>query len=130
MEPASEAYASEQAELLSSLDSPDPEARADAADWIDLDGKALERMISLLESDPDADVRANDRGSARRGRIARGHCSADRCASRSDSEVVLRAIEILEFEAEEWLIPELEPLLAHPDPEVREAAQDAKEFLE
>jgi HEAT repeat protein len=87
-------------------------------------------MISLLESDPDAEVRATivDRLGEEESPAA---IAALIVALRDrDSEVVLRAIEILEFEAEEWLIPELEPLLAHSDPEVREAAQDAKEFLE
>ena len=130
IKPISEAYASEQAELLSSLDSPDPEERIDAAEWIDLDKTTLDRMISLLESDPDAEVRATivDRLGEEESPAA---IAALIVALRDpDSEVVLRAIEILEFEAEEWLIPELEPLLAHSDPEVREAAQDAKEFLE
>jgi HEAT repeat protein len=46
-----------------------------------------------------------------------------------DPEVVLRAIEVLEFDAGDWLIPELERLLAHPDQEVREAAEDAILYL-
>jgi len=128
MEPTSEAYANEQAELLSQLDSPDPETRADAADWIDLDREGLERMISLLESDPDADVRATivDRLGEEESPAA---IAALLVALRDpDSEIVLRAIENLEFELEEWL-PELESLLSHPDPEVREAAQDFKEYL-
>jgi hypothetical protein len=128
-EPTSEADATEQAELLSELDSPDPEARADAVDWIDLDGEALERLISLLESDPDAEVRATivDRLGEEESPAA---IAALVVALRDpDSEVVLRAIEILEFEAEAWLIPELERRLAHPDPEVREAAQIAIDFL-
>jgi choice-of-anchor B domain-containing protein len=130
MEPTRDAYATEQAELLSKLDSPDPEVRAEAADWIDLDRETLERMISLLESDPNADVRATiverlgeeDSPAAIAALVA--------ALQDPDSEVVLRAIEILEFEAEAWLIPELERLLSHPDPEVREFAQDAIDFLE
>ena len=121
-EPTSEADATEQAELLAQLDSPDPEVRADAADWIDLDAEALERMISLLESDPDADVRATivDRLGEEESPAA---IAALVAALRDpDPEVVLQAIEILEFEAEAWLIPELERLLSHPDPEVREIA--------
>jgi hypothetical protein len=39
------------------------------------------------------------------------------------------AIETLEFEGGDWLIPELTPLLAHSDPDVRETAGDAIEFL-
>jgi hypothetical protein len=129
-EPASAEYAAEQAELLSSLDSPDPEARAEAADWIDLDGEALERVISLLESDPDADVRTTI--VERLGDVESPAAVAALVVALRDpdAEVVLRAIEVLEFQAEAWLIPELEPLLAHPDPEVREAARDAQLYLE
>ena len=130
MEAASDAHINEQAQLLSDLDSTDPDARIDAADWIDLEGEALERMISLLESDPDPMVRATivDRLGEE---ITPGTLAALVNALRDpDPEVVLRAIDVLEFEAEDWLIPELEPLLAHSDPEVREAAQYAIEYLE
>jgi HEAT repeat protein len=129
MEPAREARTAEQAELLSELDNPDPEARAEAAEWIDLDGEALERLISLLESDPDAEVRAaivdrlGDEGSP-------AAMAALVVALRDpDPEVVMLAIETLEFEGGDWLIPELTPLLAHSDPDVRETAGDAIEFL-
>jgi HEAT repeat protein len=129
MESTSEADAAEQAELLSELDSPDPEARADAVDWIELDEIALERIISLLESDPDAEVRETivDRLGEEESPAA---IAALVAALRDpDSEIVVRAIEILEFEAGAWVIPELERLLSHPDPEVRDAAEAAIEFL-
>jgi hypothetical protein len=129
MESVSEASSDEQAELLSNLDSPDPETRADAADWIDLDGPALKRLTSLLESDPDADVRATiaDRFGEEESPAAITALVA--ALQDPNSEVVLRAIEALEFEGGAWLIPELERLLAHSDPEVREAAQDAIDFV-
>jgi hypothetical protein len=128
MEPTSEADAAEQAELLSQLDSPDPEARADAVDWIELDEKTLERMISLLESDPDAEVREAivDRLGDEESPAA---IAALIVALRDpDSEVVERAIDNLEFMVEEWL-PELESLLSHHDPVIREIAEDWKEYL-
>jgi len=119
----------EQAELLSDLDSPDPETRADAADWIDLDGPAFERMASLLESDPDEDVRATI--ADRLGEEGSPEAIAALVAALRDpnSEVVLIAIEALAFEGGAWLIPELERLLSHRDPEVREDAEDAIGFL-
>ena len=126
----SKADAAEQAEMLAKLDSPDPETRADAADWIDLDKEALERMVSMLESDPDVEVRltiVERLGDAE----SPGAIAALIVALRDpDSEVVLEALEILEFEGDTWLIPELEQHLAHPDPEVREAIEDAIDYLE
>jgi len=127
---ASEVDTAEQAELLSELDSSDPETRADAADWIELEGDALARMIALLKSDPDAEVRATivDRLGEEISPLTVAALIA--AFQDSDTEVVLRAIEALEFDAEPDLIPELKPLLGHSDPEVREAAAEAIEFLE
>ncbi len=128
-DPDSEARAAEQAELFSDLDSPDPDTRVDAADWIDLEGEALERMIAQLKSDPDAEVRATIVDRLGEEVSPSTLAALVGALGDRDPEVVLRAIEVLEFEAEDWLIPELEPLLAHSDPEVREAAQDAIAFL-
>jgi hypothetical protein len=127
---ASEAYTAEQAELLSELDSSDPETRADAADWIELEGDALARMIALLESDPDPEVRATivDRLGEEISPLTVAALVA--AFQDPDPEVVLLAIEALEFDAEPDLIPELKALLGHSDPDVREAAQDLIEDLE
>jgi hypothetical protein len=130
MERNSEEYSAEQAEILAELDSPDPEERADAVFWLDLDEQSLERMISLLRSDPDPDVRASivDRLGDEESVSAISAVAA--ALQDPNPEVVLRAIEALQFNAEEWLIPELERLLTHSNPEVREAAEDAIEYLE
>lgn len=129
IDPADEIYVAEQAEMFSSLDSPDPEERIDAADWIDLEGEAFERILSLLETDPDPDVRLTiverlgDDGSP-----AAIDALVDALRD-PDPEVVLLAMDVLELEAEQRLISELDALLSHPDPEVREAAQDIMDFL-
>ena len=126
---AHEAPSEEQAEILLELDNPDPETRADAVFWIDLEGDALERLISMLQSDPDAEVRASvvDRLGEEESAAATAAVAAALRAR--DPEVVFRAIEVLEFDAGDWLIPELERLLAHPDQDVREAAEDAILYL-
>jgi hypothetical protein len=124
-----EAPSEEQAEMLAELDNPDPEARADAVFWVDLEGEALEQLTSMLQSDPDAEVRASivDRLGDEESPAATAAVTA--ALQDRDPEVVLRAIEVLEFDAGDSLIPELERLLAHPDPEVREAAEDAIWYL-
>jgi len=128
IDPADEVYVAEQAEFFSSLDSPDPEARSDAADWIDLEGEAFERILSLLETDPDPDVRLTiverlgDDGSP-----AAIDALVDALRD-PNPEVVLLVMDVLELEAEHRLISELNALLSHSDPEVREAAQDIKDF--
>jgi hypothetical protein len=124
-----EAPSEEQVEILAELGDSDPEVRADAVFWIDFEGDTLERLIAMLESDPDAEVRASivDRLGEEESAAATAAVAA--ALRDRDPEVVLRAIEVLEFDAGAWLIPELERLLTHPDEEVREAAEDAILYL-
>ena len=125
----SDEYSAEQAEVLADLNDPDPEVRADAIFWVDLDGEVLEQMISLLKSEPDAEVRASIVERLGDEESPAAIAAVTGALQDPDPEVVLQAIEVLEFDAEGWLIPELERLLAHPDPEVREAAEDAILYL-
>ncbi len=128
-EAGDERDAAEQAELLAELDSADPQVRADAVDWVDLDDAAVERLTTLLGSDPDPEVRATivDRLGEEESPAA---IDALVLALRdSDPEVVLRAFDNLEFADEDRLIAELDTLLNHPDPEVREVAQDLADSL-
>lgn len=129
IQPAIEANAAERAEMLSELDNPDPEKRADAIFWIDLDAESLDRLIAQLQSDPDPEVRASivDRLGDEESTAALAAVTG--ALQDPDPVVVLRAIEVLELNAEDWLIPELERLRVHPDPEVREAAEDAITYL-
>ena len=46
------------------------------------------------------------------------------------TEVVIEAVSALEYTADHTVIGSLEKLLQHPDPEVREAAEDAIDYLE
>ena len=55
--------------------------------------------------------------------------SGRRSRYRAESEVVIAALDSLEFVGDSSIIPELTPLLKHPDPDVQEAAASAIEFL-
>ena len=47
------------------------------------------------------------------------------------SKVVIQALDGLEFEADETVIPQIEPIARnHPDPEVREKAEESISFLD
>jgi len=126
---AGEATSDEQAGMIAELDNPDPDARIDAVFWLDSDEQSINRMISMLQSDPDPEVRASivDRLGDEESPAAIAAVTA--ALRDSDPEVVLRAIEVLEFDAGDWLIPELEQLLGHSNQEVREAAEDALTYL-
>ena len=119
-----------QAALLEDLESPNAVTRAEAASKIEAEGPALDRLLEILAEDPDPRVRATavqqlgDAGShwAVRGLI---YALGD-----AEPEVVLRAIEELELEGDESVVPDLEPLLDHRDAAIREAAREAVESLE
>jgi HEAT repeat protein len=111
------------------LEDRDPEVRSRAVGRIQPDGEGSVRLQTILAEDLDPGVRA-----AAAYRLV-GADSID--ASRSliaaladpEPEVVLAVIDTLEYSQDPSLIPDLEPLLGHPDREVREAAADAIDFL-
>ena len=123
-------YAEETRRWLEGLDSPDDRERLEAAEEVDLEGPGLDRLIELARDDADPRVRA--------AAVERLEDSGTFAATQAllqalgdgDSRVVLRAIEGLEFVGDESIIPHLEPLRDHDDPEVRDAAIEAIEFLE
>ena len=79
--------------MLAALDNPDPEARVDAVFWIDLEGEALEQLFSMLESDPDAEVRASIVERLGDEESPATTAAVTAALRDRDSEVVLRAIE-------------------------------------
>ena len=111
------------------LEDRDPEVRSRAVGRIQPDGEGSVRLQTILAEDSDPGVRAAaayrlvgaDSIGASRSLIA---ALAD-----PEPEVVLAVIDTLEYSQDPSLIPDLEPLLGHPDREVREAAADAIDFL-
>ncbi len=122
--------ASIQAALLEDLESRDAVTRAEAASEIEVEGPALDRLLEILAEDPDPRVRAaavQQLGDSGSHWAVRGLIDA---LGDAEPEVVLRAIEALEFEGDESVVPNLEPLLDHRDLAIREATRDALESLE
>ncbi len=116
-------------ELLARLDDPDPEIRLRAVIEIEPEGEALDRLADLLANDPDPRVRAATTaslGSAERYEAMEALVWA---LDDPDPEVVLEVIDSLEFAGDASNVWHLEPLLAHPDSRVRDAAADAIDFL-
>jgi HEAT repeats len=119
-----------EAEALAKLESSDPRERAEGVEWADISMVAgYEAVIERLANDPDATVRAA---------AAESLSSADVGAVRPlvtaladpDARVVISALESLEMLGDASIIAELGPALEHPDPAVRERAEEAAEFLE
>ena len=90
---------------------------------------SFERISGLLRNDPDPAVRIAaaelifDSDSA----AALGELLA--ALDDPNPEVVLASIDLLEYEGDETLIPAVERLADHPDPRVREAVAEFKDFV-
>lgn len=114
------------------LEDPNPEVRAEAARWLDPDGfRGLEALASVLENDPFPAVRASAAetlGGANDDVTALGILL--QALEDPDPQVVLAALDAIEYQGDETTVPLLQPLLRHRDPEVRERAVEAMEWLE
>jgi HEAT repeat protein len=117
-------------EALDKLESSDPRERVEGVEWADTSTvSGYEAVIERLANDPDGAVRAA---------AAESLASADVGAVRpllgaladSDARVVMAALESLEMLGDQSILPELEPALRHPDPDVRQRAQEARDFLQ
>ena len=117
-------------ELREELADPDPEVRAHAASFVDLElADSRQRVIELAHKDPDAQVRiAAVEALAFDGQLL-SVVSLLPALGDADSEVVMAAIEGLEDAADESVLPELERLYEHPDPAVQERAREAVDYL-
>lgn len=123
-----------QAERTRDLSSSDPAARFEAATWIHADHRTIPLLGDALLHDPSSAVRAAAAatlGESTDEYDARG--AADfllQALEDPDTRVVLTALEALESVGDASVIPRLEPLLAHPDPVVREQVVSTIEWVE
>jgi hypothetical protein len=117
-------------DALEKLESSDPRERVEGVEWADTSTVAgYEAVIERLANDPDGAVRA-----AAAESLASADVGAVRpllgALSDHDARVVMAALESLEMLGDPSIVTELEPALEHPDPAVRERAQEARDFLQ
>jgi len=117
-------------EALNELRSSDPEVRADAVYDIEPEGVGLRYLLDTL-SDPDPEVRisvisqledADEEPEAIAGLVT--------ALGDENAEVVIEAIDAIEFVGDSSQIRDLQRYSDHPNEEVREAIADAIEYLE
>jgi HEAT repeat protein len=104
--------------------------RVEAIDQIEPEGEGLGTLIERLQNDPHPKVRA---AAARQIEDSDTLLSVDaliRALSDPDREVVLQAIDALEFSDDESVANDIALLKSHPDPEIREAAAEAVCFIQ
>jgi hypothetical protein len=112
------------------LDSEDPEVRAAAVANLRAEEDDLTRMAELLTRDPSAGVRVE--AADQLGAIGTPGAINALLRSLADPEpdVVIAALEALRFAGDESIVPDLQSLRQHPDPQVRAAVEQTIEFLQ
>jgi hypothetical protein len=121
-----------QDEFYAQLDDADPAARAEAAEGLRADDRTVPALSELAANDPDSGVRkaavsalsdASEEDTAALGALVGALGDAD-------PQVVIAALDSLEWVGDASVIPDITPLLEHPNAEVREAAEDSIYYLE
>jgi HEAT repeats/HEAT repeat len=121
-----------QDELYAQLDDADPDARARAAEGLSADDRSIPAVSELAANDPDAGVR-KAAVSALSDASKEDTAALDaliRTLGDPDPQVVIAALDSIEWVADASVIPHILPLLDHPNAEVREAAANCIYFLE
>lgn len=107
----------------------DPVVRRDAVAQLDAEGEDAERLVAFLAEDPDPRVRAEAAEQLAFSDSFAGVASLIRALGDPDATVVSASIAALTFAGDASVVPQLEPLLEHRDPSVRETAARAIESL-
>jgi hypothetical protein len=118
-----------EAAALEQLTNADPERRAEAIASIDPAGDAAAQIGEVARTDPDPRVRAA--AVERLGDADTYEATSLLLESLSDPspQVVVAAIEALEYVGDASLLPRIEALAGHANADVREAVQEASESL-
>ena len=121
--------AEDQAYLTLLLD-PLPEVRADAAENIEATGIVLDYLATILTTDPSPEVRIAATYSLEESDDPRAFDTLIMGLDDTDPKVLVEVIDSLDYLDDRSAIPYLQPLLDHPDEDVRDAAESAIESLQ
>jgi len=118
-----------EAEAVEQLADSDAERRASALAAIDPAGDAAAHVVELAKSDPDPRVRAVAAERLGDADTYQATTVLLDCLADPSPQVVIAALEALEFSGDSSLVPRIEPLANSPNPAVREAANATLESL-
>jgi hypothetical protein len=116
-------------EALRRLEDADPEQRMRAVLALEGEGAGLAALVRAIERDPDPRVRAAATVGLEESEEFAAVQALIGALDDPNPEVVVEAIDSLEFAGDASVVPSLEPLLAHGDARVRKAAADAIRLL-
>jgi len=116
-------------DALRDLEAADAETRMRAVLAIEPEGEGLSALIGAIESDPDPRVRAAATVGLEESEEFAALQALVGALDDPNPEVVVEAVDSLEFAGDASVVASLEPLLAHGDARVRKAAADAIRLL-
>ncbi len=117
-------------EALRQLKDSDAETRIRAVLALEGEGAGLDALIGAIERDPDPRVRAAATVGLEESEEFAAVQALVGALDDPNAEVVVEAIDSLEFAGDASIVPSLRPLLSHGDARVRKAAADAIRLLE
>jgi hypothetical protein len=115
--------------VLEQLDDSDWEERSAAIDQIEPKGEGLAVLVERLANDPHAKVRGAAAEQLGGSDTLLAIDALIAALQDPDKQVVLEAIDALEFTDDETVVKEIAPLQYHKDADIREAAADAVCFI-
>jgi hypothetical protein len=112
-------------EFYDQLDDDDPAARAEAAGGLSADDRNIPELSDLVANDPDVGVReaAASALSDASGGNPEALGALVGALGDPDPQVVIAALDSIQWVGDASAIPDIEPLLDHPNAEVRDAAE-------
>jgi hypothetical protein len=118
-----------EADALALLKDADPEQRVRAVLELEGEGDGLKALVGAIERDPDPRVRAAATVGLEDSEEFAAVQALVGALRDPNADVVLEAIDSLEYAGDASVVASLQPLLAHTDPRVRKAASDAIRLL-
>lgn len=125
--PTEASLSAEDQAYLKQLMDPSPEVREDAASNIDPTGIALDHLASIVTTDPSPDVRIAAAETLGDSKDPKALDALVLALQDENPEVLVEVIDALVSLENRRVIPYLQPLLQHPDEDVRDAAEYALE---
>jgi len=119
----------DEADALRNLEAADAETRMRAVLALEPEGEGLNALIGAIERDPDPRVRAAATVGLEESEEFAAIQALVGALDDANPEVVVEAIDSLEFAGDASVVASLEPLLGHADPRVRKSAADAIRLL-
>ena len=115
---------------LEALEGADPRLQEDSAQEAGPEEVGLDALLSLAADDSDPELQQAAIGLLEDQDSAAAVLALFHAAQDGERGALIEAIDALKLTGDVRVVPELKPFLQHPDPEIREATEEAIAYLE